>query len=71
MPLKVGGEVIFGDANLAAFRLDLLPDSLPAAPAGTKGELLVWQLEACTLVCCCWTVLALVPVRQLSSFCEL
>lgn len=38
VPLKVGGEVIFGDANLAAFRLDLLPDSLPAAPAGTKGE---------------------------------
>lgn len=43
VPLKVGGEVVFGDSNLAAFRLDLVADAAPtsstaAAPAGAKGE---------------------------------
>lgn len=47
VPLKVGGEVIFGDANLAAFRLDLLPDSLPAAPAGTKDPLEEKRVDDC------------------------
>ena len=36
--LPVGGEVIFGDKHLAAYRLDFVPDGPPAAaPAGEEA----------------------------------